>query len=102
MSLSICLNLRPSVPLPVFANLTSPVNDINENMINNIIATIKVIVSAFVNVFIVVFGTAAIIVVKLFAFLDIASMLIYTILVNEVKSPVAEATIMVIIAGIMK
>ena len=71
-------------------------------MINNIIATIKVMVSAFVNVFIVVFGTAAIIVVKLFAFLDIASMLIYTILVNEVKSPVAEATIMVIIAGIMK
>ena len=53
MSLKICLNLRPSVPLPYFANLTIPVNEINENMINNIIATIKVMANAFVNVLIV-------------------------------------------------
>ena len=44
MSFIISRNLKPSVPLPVFANLTSPVNDINENMTNNIIATTKVIV----------------------------------------------------------
>ena len=53
MSFRISLNLRPSVPLSVFANLTSPVNDINENMMNNIIPTIKVMVNALVNVFIV-------------------------------------------------
>ena len=102
MSFSICLNLRPSVPLPVFANLTNPVNAINENMINNIIPTIIVMVNAFVNVFIVDFGIAAMTVVKLFASLDMASMLIYTILVNDVNSPDAEATIMVMIAGMMK
>ena len=102
MSFNISLNLRPSVPLPVFANLTSPVNDINENMINRIIATIKVIVNELVNVFIVDWGTAAIILVKLLVLLAMASMLIYTILVNEENSPVTEATIMTRIAGMMK
>ena len=102
MSLSICLNLRPSVPLPVLANLTIPVNERNENMINKIIATIKVTVNAFVNVFIVDLGIAAIIMVRLFASLATASMLAYTILVNDENSPVAEATIMTMTAGIMK
>ena len=102
MSFNISLNLRPSVPLPVFANLTSPVNDINENMINRIIATIKVIVNELVNVFIVDWGTAAIILVKLLVLLAMASMLTYTILVNEENSPVADATIMTRIAGMMK
>ena len=50
MSFIISRNLKPSVPLPVFANLTSPVNDINENMTNNIIATTKVIVKELENV----------------------------------------------------
>ena len=102
MSFNISLNLRPSVPLPVFANRTSPVNDINENMINRIIATIKVIVNELVNVFIVDWGIAAIILVILLVLLAMASMLIYTILVNEEISPVAEATIMTRIAGMMK
>ena len=102
MSFSIFLNLRPSVPLPVFANLTSAVNDINENMINKIIAAIKVIVNALVNVFIVYFGTAAIIVVKLVVSLAKASMPTYTILVNDENSPLAEATIMTMTAGMMK
>ena len=102
MSFNISLNLRPSVPLPVFANLTSPVNDINENMINRIIATIKVIVNELVNVFIVDWGIVAIILVILLVLLAMASMLIYTILVNEENSPVADATIMTRIAGMMK
>ena len=102
MSFIISLNLKPSVPLPDFANLTSPVNDINENRINKIIATIKVIVNALVNVFIVVCGIAETIMVKLFASFAIASMLEYIISVNEVNSPVAEATIMTMIAGMMK
>ncbi len=75
MSLNIFLNLRPSTPLPVFANRTSPVNDINENMINNMIATIRVTVNALVNVFIADCGIAAVIIVKLVALLDMALML---------------------------
>lgn len=102
MSLNICLNLRPSIPLPDFANLTIPVKDISENMMNNIIATIKVIVNALLNVFIVDCGIAAIIAVRLLVLLAIASMLTYTILVNEVNSPVAEATIKTMTAGMMK
>lgn len=102
MSLSISLNLKPSVPLPVFANLTCAVNDKNENRINNIIPKIKVILNALVNVFIVDLGIAAIIMLALVVSLAIASMLIYTISVNEENSPVAEATIMTRTAGMMK
>ena len=54
------------------------------------------------NVAIVDLGTVAIIVVKLLAPSAIASMLAYMISVNEVNSPVAEATIMTITAGMMK
>ena len=71
-------------------------------MINNIIATIKVTVNAFENRVIVDFGTAAIIAVKSVAPPSIALMLTYTILVNQVKSPLAEATISTMIAGMMK
>lgn len=102
MSFSISLNLRPSVPLPDFANLTLAVNDINENMINNIIPTIKEMVNALVNVFIVAFGIADIIMVALLAPLAIASILAYMILVSEENSPVAEATSKTMTAGMMK
>ena len=102
MSFSISPNLKPSIPLPDFANLTRPVTAINENRINKIIATIKVTVKALVNVAIVDLGIAAIIMVKLLAPSAIASMPAYTILVNEVNSPLAEATIMTMTAGMMK
>lgn len=102
MSFNISLNLKPSVPLPDFANLTSAVNDINENMINSMTATINVTVSAFVNVLIVDFGIAAIIIDAVVALFAIASMLAYTIFVNDVNSPLAEATIMTMIKGMMK
>ena len=101
MSFIISRNLKPSVPLPVFANLTSPVNDINENMTNNIIATTKVIVKELENVLIVDLGIAAIIIVRLFAPLSIAPMLLFTILVNDVTKPLAEATIRVMTKGMM-
>ena len=89
----ISMNLKPSVPLPDFANLTIAVNDNNENMRNRIIATIKVTVNALVNVAIVDWGTAAITMVKLPAPSAMASILAYTISVNEVKSPLAEISV---------
>ena len=102
MSLSISLNLKPSVPLPVFANLTCAVNDKNENMINKIIPAIKVILNAFVNVFIVDLGTAAIIVVIFVVSLARELMPTFTISVNEENNFVAEAIIMTMTKGIMK
>ena len=54
------------------------------------------------NVFIVDLGIAAIIMLALVVSLAIASMLIYTISVNEENSPVAEAIIMTMTAGMMK
>lgn len=102
MSLNISMNLKPSVPLPYFANLTIAVNDINENMKNKIIAAVKVTENALVNVFIVDLGTDDIIVVTLVVSLATASIPTYTISVNDENSPVAEAIIMTMIAGMMK
>ena len=102
MSFNISLNLRPSIPLPDFANLTIAVNDINENMMNNMIPTIKVIVNALENVATAEFGTFAMIMVRLFAPLAIASELAYTIFVNDLKRPLAEATTITMIKGMMK
>lgn len=102
MSFSISMNLRPSVPLSNFANLTSAVNDSNENMINNMIAATMVTLNALVNVFIVDLGTAAIIVVTLVVSLARELIPTFTISVNEENSPVAEAIIMTMTAGMMK
>ena len=102
MSFSISMNLRPSVPLSNFANLTSAVNDSNENMINNMIAATMVTLNALVNVFIVDLGTAAIIVVTLVVSLARELIPTFTIYVNEENSPVAEAIILTMTAGMMK